>query len=132
MRRTLRQFHWYAGWLLILAFVLTGQYMRYVIHPAMEASDRLRFSLRGNHIYILLIGLQHLFTGAYFRPCSEPMRLWLQRFASALQFVAATLILTAFFFESKAGVDRPLTLIAMIAAVAGTGLHLLAVRGKPE
>jgi hypothetical protein len=60
------------------------------------------------------------------------MRLWLQRFASALQFVAAALILTAFFFESKAGVDRPQTLTAMIAAVAGTGLHLLAVRGKLE
>jgi len=132
MRSTLRRTHLYIGWLLTLVFVLTGQYMRHVIHPAMEASDRLRFSVRGNHIYILLIGLQHLCTGAYFRPGIEPARLRLQRSASAFQILAAALIVFAFFFESKTGVDRPLTLAAMIAAVAGTGLHLLSVRGKSQ
>ena len=42
MLAKLRKIHLYAGWLLVLAFVLTGQYMRHVIHPAMEASDRLK------------------------------------------------------------------------------------------
>jgi hypothetical protein len=67
-----------------LAFVLTGQYMRHVIHPAMEASDRLRFSIRGNHIYILLIGLLHLCLGAYLRESVEQKRAWLQQLGSAL------------------------------------------------
>jgi hypothetical protein len=33
----LRKIHLYAGWLFVLIFVLTGQYMRFVIHPLMEA-----------------------------------------------------------------------------------------------
>ena len=128
MLAKLRKIHLYAGWLLILAFVLTGQYMRHVIHPAMEASDRLRFSIRGNHIYILLIGLLHLCLGAYLRESVEQKRAWLQQLGSALLFVAAGLVLAAFFFESKDALDRPVTLAGMIAAVTGTGLHLLAVR----
>jgi len=79
MRSTQRRVNLYAGWLLILAFVLTGQYMRYVIHPAMEASDRLRFSLRGNHIYILLIGLQHF---------SGPLNTFLNRSQYARTFLS--------------------------------------------
>jgi hypothetical protein len=79
----LRRIHLYSGWLFIVVFVLTGQYMRHVIHPLMESDPVLRYSLRGNHIYILLLGLVHL--------C----------------------------------LDRPVTLIGIVMAVAGVGLHLL-------
>jgi hypothetical protein len=128
----LRKIHLYLGWLGVLAFVLSGQYMDHVISPAMEASDRFRFSIRGNHIYLLLVGLLHLCLGAYLRESFERSRVWLQRLGSVLLCLAAALVLAAFLWEPKDTLDRPVTLAGMIAAVAGTGLHLLAVRKLKE
>jgi len=88
----LRKIHLYAGWLFVLTFVLTGQYMRYAIHPRMEADPVLRFLLRANHVYILLFGL----------------------------------------LQPKVGDARPILVIAMVAAVIGTGLQLLSVRGQRQ
>jgi hypothetical protein len=126
----LRKIHLYAGWLFVLVFVLTGQYMGRVIHPAMEASDRLRFSLRANHVYILLFGLLHLCLGAYWRASQNARRQKLQLAGSLALLVATVIAIAAFFFEPKVGEERPVLLAAMVAAVVGTGLHLLGVRGE--
>ena len=126
----LRNIHLYAGWLFVLIFVLTGQYMRLVIHPQMEADSVLRFSLRANHVYLLLFGLIHLCLGAYWRASLTARRQKLQ-LTGSLALLAATLVaIAAFFFEAKVGEERPALLAAMVAAVVGTGLHLLGVRGE--
>lgn len=123
----LRSVHLYGGWLIVLVFVLTGLYMRSVIHAEMEADDVLRYSIRANHIYILLTGLLHLCMGAYWR-AADARRQPLQFAGSALLFLATTITLAAFFLEAKTGAERPALQISMIATVAGVGLHLLAVR----
>lgn len=128
MHLSLRKIHFSVGGLCVLAFVLTGQYMDRVIHPLMEASDRYRYSIRGNHVYLLLIGLLHLCLGAYQRDSFEPHRVRWQRLGSALLCLSAALVMAAFFWENKDGLDRPVTLAAMITATAGTGAQLLAVR----
>ena len=124
----LRSIHLYAGWLFVLVFVLTGQYMRHVIHPAMEADSVLRFSMRANHIYILLFGLLHLCLGAYWRASVNARQQKLQIAGSGLLLTATAIAIAAFFFEPKVGEDRPAVLTAMVAAVVGIGLHLLGVR----
>ena len=129
MLAKLRPLHLYAGWLFVLIFVLTGQYMRHVIHPAMEADPVLRYSIRANHIYILLFGLLHLCLGAYWRPSVNTSQQRLQLAGSALLMLATAIAIAAFFFEPKVGEERPGVLIAMVAAVVGVGLHLLGVRG---
>lgn len=127
---SLRKIHLYAGWLFVLVFVLTGQYMRLVVQPQMEAHAVLRFSLRANHVYILLFGLLHLCLGAYWRASLNARRQKLQ-LAGSLALLAATLVtIAAFFFEPKVGDERPLLLAAIVVAVVGTGLHLLSVRGE--
>lgn len=123
-----RHIHLYAGWLFVLVFALTGQYMRHVIHPAMEADPVLRFSIRANHIYILLFGLLHLCLGAYWRANARMLQQRLQLAGSGLLFIATTIVIAAFFFEPKVGEERPVLLAAMVAAVVGVGLHLLSVR----
>lgn len=124
----LRSIHLYAGWLFVLVFVLTGQYMRHVIHPAMVADPVLRFSMRANHIYILLFGLLHLCLGAYWRASRNGLQQKLQLAGSGLLLTATVIAIAAFFFEAKVGEDRPFVLTAMVAAVVGVGLHLLGVR----
>lgn len=124
----LRSIHLYAGWLFVLVFVLTGQYMRHVIHPAMEADPVLRFSIRANHIYILCFGLLHLCLGAYWRASVNVRQQKLQVAGSGLLLLATIIVSAAFFVEPKVGEDRPIVLTAMVAAVVGVGLHLLSVR----
>lgn len=128
MLTKLRHIHLYAGWLFVLVFVLTGQYMRHVIHPAMVADPILRFSMRANHIYILLFGLLHLCLGAYWRASKNGFQQRLQLAGSGLLLTATVIAIVAFFFEPKVGEDRPVVLTAMVAAVVGVGLHLLSVR----
>src|SRR5262245_30522143 len=130
MPSRVRTIHLYAGWLFVLIFVLTGQYMRNVIHQAMEADSVLRYSIRANHIYILLLGLLHLCLGAYWSPAGSLGRQRLQLAGSALLLIATTITVGAFFFESKAGADRPALQVAMITAVVGVGLHLLGARRR--
>jgi hypothetical protein len=50
-----RMLHLLVGVLVLVVFLLTGYYMRFHLHHLMEENERLRFSMRGNHIYILMI-----------------------------------------------------------------------------
>jgi hypothetical protein len=124
----LRSLHLYGGWFIVLVFILTGQYMRHVIHSAMEADDVLRYSIRANHIYILLTGLLHLCLGVYWHTAAAARRQALQLAGSVLLLLAATITIAAFFLEAKTGAERPALQVSMITTVAGVGLHLLAVR----
>jgi hypothetical protein len=128
MLNTLRKIHLWFGWLMVLAFVLTGQYMEHVIHSAMEADATYRFSIRANHVYLLLFGLAHLLIGAYFQPLASTNRARLQQVGSVALLLASLIALIGFFVEPKVGADRPVMLASMVTGVIGTGLHLLAVR----
>src|SRR5262245_24213124 len=63
----LRRAHLIAGLAALVIFPLTGAYMRFYLADEFAASDRLRFSFRANHIYILLSSLIHISLGAYLR-----------------------------------------------------------------
>jgi hypothetical protein len=124
---TLRKIHLWFGWFMVLAFVLTGQYMRRVIQPMMEADPTFRFSMRANHVYLLLFGLAHLLMGAYFQPLEPTSRARLQQVGSVSLVLASLIALAGFLVEPKVGAERPVMLAAMVIAATSTGLHLLAV-----
>ena|SRR5689334_3566461 len=126
----LRKIHFVIGLALLVIFPLTGAYLRLRIPHLMLSSERMRFSMRGNHIYILLASLLHLSLGAYLR--ASVVRLFgrLQLFGSFLLLLSSTLIVAAFFLESKTGAERPVTLLAMVMASAGTLLHVFCARGE--
>lgn len=123
----LRKVHLVAGLILLVVFPLTGAYLRLRIPHLMQASDRLRFSMRGNHIYILLSSLIHLPLGAYLR-LSPARSLGRLTAGSILLLLSSALVVAAFFYEPKYGLDRPVTLLAMVmaaaAAAAGMLLHV--------
>ena len=133
MKPPLKKFHLIAGLVTLLIFPLTGAYMRFHLAADFAASDRLRFSTRAGHVYILLSALIHISFGAYLRLSAKPWRTNLQMVASLLLFVSTALVIVAFFAESKVSLDRPLSLLAMISALTGTLLHaLIAAWEKPE
>jgi NhaP-type Na+/H+ or K+/H+ antiporter len=125
VKTRLRTIHLLIGLLGIAIFLLTGQYMRHFIHGAMEQSDRLRFSTRANHVYILMSALLNLSLGSYFRLSVIRWRAWLQIIASSLIIIALGVLIGAFFYEPKDGLHRPLTTPAIIASLTGVALHFL-------
>ena len=116
--------HLAVGIFVIAVFLLTGYHMRFHIHHLMEADERLRFSLRGNHVYILLLALVNLSLGAYLKVSQIIWRAYLQLVGSLMILSATGLVIIAFFFENKANLERPFTLMTIILALIGTVLHV--------
>jgi hypothetical protein len=116
--------HLWVGAFVLLAFLLTGQYMDYleVRHGAQGETARVMF--RSRHIYLLLAGLLNLCVGAYFSYRERGWRRSLQLLGSALLLLAPALMLAAFFAEPGApGLRRHFTLPAVVILSVGTLLH---------
>ena len=96
-----RTIHLVVGFFVIAVFLLTGYHMRFHIHHLLEANDRFRFSIRGNHLYILLLGLLNLSLGAYLKVSQTMWRAYLQLVGSLMILSATGLVVVAFFFENK-------------------------------
>ncbi len=120
-----RTVHLVVGFFVIAVFLLTGYHMRFHIHDLMEANDRFRFSIRGNHIYILLLGLLNLNLGAYLKVSQTMWRAYVQLVGSLMILAATGLVIVAFFFENKELLERPFTLLSMILTLTGTVLHVV-------
>jgi hypothetical protein len=133
MKAHLKKIHLIAGLIALVIFPLTGAYMRVYLADEFAASDRFRFSMRANHIYILLSALIHISLGSYLRVSAKHRRINLQTVASLLLFLSTTMVIAAFLAEFKMGLDRPLTQIAMVLASGGTLLHaFVAFRERNE
>ncbi len=133
MKGTLRKIHLASGLILLVIFPLTGAYLRYRIPDLMQQSDRLRFSMRANHVYILFSALVHLSLGVYLRSMATKWMKRLQTVASALLIQASGMLVAGFFFEPKLSLDRPVTLIAVVMSLVGVLLHFIcALLAKEE
>ncbi|HKR00168.1 MAG TPA: hypothetical protein VJT09_05815 [Pyrinomonadaceae bacterium] len=110
--------------LVILAFLLTGQFMD--LRQVREMTDEgTRMMFRSRHIYILLAGLINVGVGVYLIQWRERWRRTLQTIGSLLIIVAPLLLIAAFFYEpTLRGLKRPLTLPAIIALITGVFCHL--------
>jgi peptidoglycan/LPS O-acetylase OafA/YrhL len=119
----MRRLHRIFGVLIIFAFLLTGQFMEF--RQVGEMDDGARMMFRSRHIYILLAGLINLGVGVYFISWKERWRRVLQSIGSMLLIAAPLLLLGAFFYETTlTGLQRTLTLPALLALILGIFCHL--------
>jgi len=126
----MKRFHLIFGLLVVIVFLLTGQYMDRYFNHLEGMPDGPRLLYRTRHIFILLAGLLNLGLGTYFRSRELPGRRMMQVFGSALIVVATSLFVAAFFYEPKlVDLETPLSHWGMYAIVAGTLLHLLSGLG---
>jgi hypothetical protein len=133
MQSSLKKTHLAVGLIALVLFPLTGAYMRFYLAGDFEASDRVRFSTRAAHVYILLCAIIHLSLGSYLRITARRLFANLQAAGSLLLLASTALVIAAFFFEPKTSLDKPVTLLAMVAASAGIVLHaFVAFREGPE
>jgi hypothetical protein len=129
----MKRFHQIFGLLVLIVFLLTGQYMDRYHHHLSEMPDGMRMLYRTRHIYILLTGLVHLGIGTYF---TLERQLWsriLQYLGSTLLVISTVLLLIAFFYEPKLqNLYTPLSHRGIYAALAGTLMHLFCGAGQRE
>jgi hypothetical protein len=118
--------HLFVGAFVLVAFLLTGQYMDYLDVRSGAMGETARVMFRSRHIYLLLAGLVNLGVGSYFVYRVRGWRRSLQLAGSALVLVAPGLMLAAFFTEPGVpGLRRHFTLPAVVILAAGTLLHVL-------
>ena len=118
--------HLLVGAFVLVAFLLTGQYMDYLDVRSGALGETARVMFRSRHIYLLLSGLVNLGVGSYFGYRGRGWRRSLQLAGSVLVLVAPALMLAAFFTEPGApGLQRHFTLPAVSILAAGTLLHAL-------
>lgn len=126
----MRRAHFILGVIMVIAFVLTGQYMDRVHDHLVGMPDGPRMLYRTRHIFILLTGLLHLGLGAYLTPRRVALGRIGQRFGSALITVASGLFVVAFFREPQlADLETPLSHWAAYAVLAGVLLHVASAVG---
>lgn len=121
----MKRFHLVFGLIVLIVFLLTGQYMdRYHQHLEFMA-DGPRMLYRSRHIFILMSGLLHLGIGTYFSYRSTTARRALQITGSILMTLATVLFTVAFFYEPRLeGLQNQLTLPGTIMTAVGALLHL--------
>jgi hypothetical protein len=132
----MRRFHLWFGAAVVVAFLLTGQYMDR-FHGHLEGlADGPRMLYRSRHIYILLAGLLHLGLGAYLARRRRGWARGAQLAGTALVAAATCLLVVAFFCEPPDGdlENVPYSRLGLYLIAGGTLAHVVSGvrRGKDE
>jgi hypothetical protein len=123
----MKRAHLIFGILVVVGFLLTGQYMDKFYNHLHGMPDGPRLLYRTRHIFILLAGLLNLALGAYFSYRVEPWRRTVQIIGSLLIFTASSLFLAAFFYEPQlTDLHTPLSHWGTYTIATGAILHVVA------
>jgi uncharacterized membrane protein len=120
----MKRVHFILGIILVVVFLLTGQYMEYVHNR--ELPDGARVLYRSRHIYILSNALINISLGLYVGYFTRGWRRSLQLIGSVLIMIASIFLLAGFFYEPPRGAEQ--TKIApygIFATAIGMLLHLI-------
>jgi hypothetical protein len=123
----MKKAHLIFGVLIVIAFLLTGQYMDKFYNHLHGMADGPRLLYRTRHIFILLSGLLNLGIGAYFTYRVEPWARAMQLLGSLLIFTAPVLFLIAFFYEPNLGnnLHTPFSHWGTYTIATGAVLHVV-------
>ena len=129
----LRRLHFVVGLGGIVAFVVTGAYMRAGFPDLYATNEVLRYLYRSNHVYLLLASLVNvaLGVGDGFTNPSPPAaapgwRATILLIGSLLALAAPVVLCFAFFIEAPVPTpERVLTLVGVVAVTAGIALHAI-------
>jgi len=122
----MKRFHLIFGAIVLVVFLLTGQYMDRFHEHLRYTPDGPRMLYRTRHIFISMSGLLHLGLGSYFAYRAQTWRRVLQILGSALITIAPILFTIGFFYEPYLqGLHAPLSKIGVIIMAVGALLHVV-------
>lgn len=123
----MKKAHLIVGLLVLIAFAVSGKFMRVDFPDKDLIPQDLRMLMRSRHIYILFSGLLHMLLGVYLTVDKEPRIRPLQQAGSVILLVSSGVLIWAWWVETYqlqqfSNVSRQ----GIYAALAGVGLHLIA------
>lgn len=120
----LRALHLVVGVAGFIAFLLTGQYMRWV-HAGLDGmADGPRLFFRSAHIFLLWSSLLNIVLGCYLTPVASVVARRVQRASSLLILIGPLLLGVSFFFESYTpALTRPVSNLAHFLTLGGIAGH---------
>ena len=122
----MKKVHLIFGTVVVITFLLTGQYMDKHFNHMVGVPDAPRLLYRTRHIFILLAGLLNLGIGAYFTYRKESWRRTIQLVGSLFIFAASFLFVVGFFYEPNLSHLRtPLSHDGAYLIAAGAVLHVI-------
>ncbi|HTF87642.1 MAG TPA: hypothetical protein VK843_04475 [Planctomycetota bacterium] len=101
----LRQFHLISGSVTLVAFLVSGAYMKFRAHPE-RLSDGAHMMYLSRHIHILASALVQLALASYATPLAAIAGRRLQWIASSLIAASSLLLIAAFALEPMSGHPR--------------------------
>lgn len=129
----MRKFHLIFGIVVLIVFVLTGQYMQHFHAHLQGMEDFPRVLFRSRHIYILFASLVNLGIGMYFNYWFARWRKILQIAGSGLIALSSISLVAAFFYEtSHRTFETPFSRFGIIVTAVGVGFHLIASIGTEK
>ncbi len=112
--KLLKKLHFYLGILLILVFILTGQYMHHFHSHLENMSDGPRMLYRSAHIYIFLSSLLNIMFGVYLIKFNQHHKIIIQYITSIIILISPFLLLIGFFLEPQLlDLERPYSRIGI-------------------
>jgi hypothetical protein len=125
-----KKVHLIFGILVLIVFLLTGQFMDKHFHHMVGMPDGTRLLYRTRHIFILLSGLTNLGIAAYFMYREQFWPRAFQLIGSGLTIASSLLFIVAFFYEpGLAGLHTPLSHWGTYCISAGVILQVLSGLG---
>ena len=122
----MKKVHLIFGTVVVITFLLTGQYMDKHFNHMVGVPDAPRLLYRTRHIFILFSGLLNLMIGAYFTYRKESWRRTIQLVGSLFIFAASFLFVVGFFYEPNLSHLRtPLSHDGAYLIAAGAVLHVI-------
>ncbi|MEE9407783.1 MAG: hypothetical protein V3V28_06895 [Polaribacter sp.] len=122
--RFLKKFHLFFGFLVLILFVLTGQYMHRKYNHLIDMKDVERALFRTGHIYILFLSFINISLGSYFRIGKSKFTKTCQFIGSFFIVIATLLIIYSFFKELPTSqIERTISRFGIYFALAGTLFH---------
>jgi hypothetical protein len=122
----LPRLHFWTGFIGVLVFLLTGQYMFHVHDHLAGMADGPRMLYRSSHIYLLLTSIMNLLLGVYLPASRSELPSWLQNTLSVVFLLSPWIILAGFFLESQnSDLRRPVIHLGLYALFALAALLMI-------
>ena len=116
----MKTLHLLSGLLMMLLFIVSGQYLNFVLPPLEGTIDGNRMMYRAGHIYLMMAAAINIACGMYYTTFAAPLAAWLQRIGAVLLIASQPLLLWGFLLEpGNNTADRLYTQLGCFAIFAG-------------
>lgn len=124
--KLMSRFHLIFGFIVFIAFAVTGSYMRADFPDKEIIPQELRLLMRSRHIYILFSALIHLVLGLYLQITPVKWRRAMQYFGSLLLIVASGVLLWGFIVETyQLGHFSEISRWGIYTSLGGVAFHVI-------